>query len=367
MSATWQRYATGSNWAGAGATGSSDKNSTVLGQLGRTSTGVQRIQLNAAGIAAVQAWISDPNSNFGLIVQDYVDSDGIDFYTSEHSNSARRPKLVINYNTPAPAGSGGSLASEPSSLPNTAGIQWELMEEFSDEFNAAALNEAKWDTVYRDWSGDDPGMFDSSNVGVADGYLQLDASMPAAGTLPANKQYTTASLNTTGGDLGSLPREVLYGYFEIRAQSMNAKTASAFWLFNNTAQDWTQIDIIRLSSSQPRAAQTNLLVLRDDGVSASDQRPESVSFDSASVVAGETHSNSFHTYGLDWNANSIDWYVDGALVRSVINDRWHQPLYLNITNSIEDASDPPSGSELSAASPFLVDYVRVYKAVPTNG
>jgi hypothetical protein len=106
LSATWQRFVSNSSWSGAGATGSADHGSAVLGQLGPGGTGIQRITLNAAGIAAVQAWINDPNSNFGIILQDYAASDGMDFYSSEYSTAARRPKLVINYETPAPVGGG---------------------------------------------------------------------------------------------------------------------------------------------------------------------------------------------------------------------------------------------------------------------
>ena len=44
-------------------------------------------------------------------------------------------------------------------------------------------------------------------MSVANGYLNLDVNMPAAGTLPAGAQYTTATVNTTGGDPGSTARK----------------------------------------------------------------------------------------------------------------------------------------------------------------
>jgi hypothetical protein len=72
ISATWQRAMTGQNWNTAGATGGADHSAAVLGVLGPVSTGTQRIQLNASGVAAVQAWINDPSSNFGIILQDYA-------------------------------------------------------------------------------------------------------------------------------------------------------------------------------------------------------------------------------------------------------------------------------------------------------
>jgi hypothetical protein len=103
LSATWQRYATGSNWSGAGASGSGDQQSTVLGQIAATSKGVYRINLNAAGVAAVQAWINDPGQNFGIIIKDYTTSKAVEVSTSEAKTASQRPKLVISYTSP-PAG-----------------------------------------------------------------------------------------------------------------------------------------------------------------------------------------------------------------------------------------------------------------------
>lgn len=97
LSATWQRYASGQSWTRAGASGSGDHGTAVLGALNRASTGTYRITLNAAGIAAVQAWLNNPNTNFGVILQNYSVSDGLDVSTSETGTASRRPKLIVNY------------------------------------------------------------------------------------------------------------------------------------------------------------------------------------------------------------------------------------------------------------------------------
>lgn len=101
LSATWQQYAAGQNWATAGATNNSDRSPTVLGSVSPSSMGTYVITLNAAGVAAVQAWINDPSANHGLLIQDYGISSGADFLSSETANAAQRPKLVVNYQPPA--------------------------------------------------------------------------------------------------------------------------------------------------------------------------------------------------------------------------------------------------------------------------
>ena len=59
--ATWNQASSGNSWASAGAQGTGDHGSTVLGALTPTSTGAYQLVLNASGIAAVQAWIDDPS------------------------------------------------------------------------------------------------------------------------------------------------------------------------------------------------------------------------------------------------------------------------------------------------------------------
>ena len=133
-----------------------------------------------------------------------------------------------------------------SAPPLKPGITWRLDGAFYDEFNASALDGFKWDIGYRNWSGRDPGIFDPANVSVNDGHLRLDVKLPPSGSLPQGKTYTTASVNTMGGDPGSLQRDFLYGYVEIRAQGMAASTTSAFWLHKNTPDYWTEIDVMEL-------------------------------------------------------------------------------------------------------------------------
>ncbi len=103
ISATWQQYAAGSSWAGAGASGGGDQGSAVLGQLGAAGKGIYSINLNDAGVAAVQQWVNDANQNHGIIIEDFAASKATKVSSSETKNAAQRPKLIINLKTPQPA------------------------------------------------------------------------------------------------------------------------------------------------------------------------------------------------------------------------------------------------------------------------
>jgi hypothetical protein len=97
LSATWNQYASGQPWTGAGAQGAGDRGTTVLGQITPTRKGIHRIALNDAGVGAVQAWVNQPSRNFGIILQDYVPSDGFQVSSSDVTSKSLRPKLIINY------------------------------------------------------------------------------------------------------------------------------------------------------------------------------------------------------------------------------------------------------------------------------
>ena len=122
---TFDQPANGQFWQSAGANGSADYNSTVLGTLQSTGTGFATITLNAAGIAQLQSWISNPSSNYGFIVKDPVSSDKavITFASSKYATIVDRPLLtIIAQSSVPPAGQsstpGISLASGTTSAVN---------------------------------------------------------------------------------------------------------------------------------------------------------------------------------------------------------------------------------------------------------
>ena len=96
-SVTWQVASTGTNWQTAGASGANDRETTVLGALTGSASGTLTVNLNAAGIAKVQSWINSPASNFGFILLDFAQSNGLDLSSSEAATVGQRPKLTITY------------------------------------------------------------------------------------------------------------------------------------------------------------------------------------------------------------------------------------------------------------------------------
>jgi len=96
---TFDQPSSGVYWQSAGANGSADYNSTILGTLTATGTGFATITLNAAGIAKLQAWIANPSTNYGFIIKDPVSSDKaiITFASSKYATVSDRPTLTLNF------------------------------------------------------------------------------------------------------------------------------------------------------------------------------------------------------------------------------------------------------------------------------
>ncbi len=106
--ATWKVFASGSNWQSGGAAGANDRGSTVLGSFSAPATGAATITLNAAGVAVVQAWVDEPASNHGFIVDGPGTSNRLEFRASEYGTKSQRPKLTVTWHETAPADTTGA-------------------------------------------------------------------------------------------------------------------------------------------------------------------------------------------------------------------------------------------------------------------
>jgi hypothetical protein len=121
--ATWNEYASGLSWEVAGADGSGDRGSTVLGVITAAITGLQTLSLNASGVAMVQSWVDNPASNHGFIILDYNNSNGLDFSSREKGTASLRPKLTVTYS----GGSQAKIAQPPRSESEATALSTETL------------------------------------------------------------------------------------------------------------------------------------------------------------------------------------------------------------------------------------------------
>ncbi|MFY0601569.1 MAG: carbohydrate-binding protein [Cyclobacteriaceae bacterium] len=261
------------------------------------------------------------------------------------------------------------------------GNSWELQSNISDNFN------------YVSSEGNRPSQFTSKWV----------ASYHNAWTGPGKTQWNSAQAWTNGSQLGIQAQrvpgtdQVYCGiitnktriqypvYFEISAKIMDQTLANAFWLLS--PDDTQEIDAMEgYGSSRPdqvwfaeRMHLSHHVFTRPPNFQ--DYQP----LDAGSWYynGGIPWRNDYHRYGCYWKDPwNVEYYIDGQLVRTVSGPAIIDPNgYTNGTGlnkamdiiiDCENQTDwrpGPTDAELADDSKniFWVDWMRVYKPVPSSG
>lgn len=242
-----------------------------------------------------------------------------------------------------------------SDLSNTQ--NWIFQSAFSDEFLEDTVNSGKWATKYSGWNGRHPSWFVSQNVVLNNGKLEISMKKEHLPEMDEDYEYSTGLLRSKF--------TLLYGYFEIKAKCMNSAGSSAFYLNNATDKQWSEIDVFEIGGNAAGHEKIIYNCLHEFYNHKNVKTPFTINEDIHYVSGGNTKVDwnpveDFHVYGLDWNRDSIHWYIDGEKVRSVENTRWHQLLHVAIdSQTMPDWWGLPKDEDLP--STFFVDYIRIWQ------
>jgi beta-glucanase (GH16 family) len=233
---------------------------------------------------------------------------------------------------------------------------WQLLPDYSDEFDAKTLNTAKWNTDVPDWGC---WSWENDNVSVNKGSLAIQMKYQPHQRDGKTLYYTSGIIQPKAGPLQ-------YGYFEARIKGapLYPGVCPAFWLFRKEPQLWTEIDIMEITQliHDPNVINMNLHVFMhpsfvDDHLQPDFRRGLHSNF---SWKAPWSPRDDFHVYGCEWDAQFIRWYVDGKLSRKTPNTYNQQSLDLTVSMGIRPPLRETPTSEGLPTS-FLVDYVRVWQ------
>ena len=248
-------------------------------------------------------------------------------------------------------------------LVSPTGDTWIL--DFSDEFNTFDTN--KWvksvsttSRAARPAQGISDWWWRADHVAVSNGTLVLkiskfDSDTMYCGSVESRDLYETA-----------------YGFMEARinCSPIEKGAHTAFWLqghhtsnVNNSGADGCEVDIFESPfgdggiNLEDRECQT---VLHWDGYGA-DTQSATFHWDAEDVYTG------YHTFGVHWTPDSMDFYYDGALVWNYDNTAHATPggvpqiaewLWLSVGASFGDGNFQTE----TYPSYSCVDYVRVWKS-----
>jgi beta-glucanase (GH16 family) len=244
---------------------------------------------------------------------------------------------------------------------------WALV--WADEFDGGALDTTRWEAQLGDgcpglcgWGNNELEWYQAENATVEAGFLTITAKEEEAG----GRSYTSARIRTrTRGDW-------TYGRFVIRARLPIGKGIwPAIWMLPTDPSiygTWAasgEIDIMEYVGDKP----TEVLGTLHYGGSWPDNQYTTNTYTQDSGRFDED----FHEFALEWEPDSIRWYVDDVLYATQTS--WFSTggafpapfdvdfhLILNVAVGGNLPDNPDATTVFPQA--LVVDYARVYQVNP---
>lgn len=246
------------------------------------------------------------------------------------------------------------------------GNEWELV--WEDDFNGTTLDPAKWNVLLRENSKHhELQYYLPDEVYVENGMLRIRSRERNFGSM----KYTSGRLDTSG------KFSPVYGRFEIRGRLPVGKGLwPAYWLYPQhrnwemeyimseavangkesmipEERPWySEIDIMEFLGHEPNVLYGTLHYYTFDG-----QKKTS----SGTWTGPVNYSDDFHIYALEWEPDSIRWYIDDQLIHATTSGIPHTPHYLIINTAI--GGSWPGNPDSTTHFPQFhdIDYVKVFQ------
>ncbi len=257
------------------------------------------------------------------------------------------------------------IVSSTQTKPDT-GTGWKLI--WQDEFNTRLLDPQKWNVLLREESKhNELQYYLPDEVRIENGCLRLRSRQRDYGS----KHYTSGRVDTRSKFAPT------YGRFEIRAKLPRGQglwpahwlyPQERNWLMEYTMEQavangkerlipedrpwYTEIDIMEFLGHELNVVYGTLHYCSYDG-----QRRTS----SGTLRSNVDFSRDFHIFALEWEPDSIRWYVDGNLIHATTQGIPHTPHYLILNTAV--GGGWPGNPDSTTAFPQYhdIDYVRVYQ------
>jgi beta-glucanase (GH16 family) len=211
--------------------------------------------------------------------------------------------------TPAATPTAASAQPTPTPAPAAPGI-WHPV--FTDDFDGTALAPDRWTTCY-DWNlggctnagNDEIQWYLPGQVAVGGGQLNLSAvRRPTTGSDGVTYPWRSGMVSTGRDSWEGTPRHVFsYGYFAARIKvPAGAGFFPAFWLMPQTRATPPELDVVEFIGGT-RSVVMTVHWTGPDGEDLHQGRHFSGSLD---------YSAGYHVFALDWEKNSLTWFVDGV-------------------------------------------------------
>ena len=248
-------------------------------------------------------------------------------------------------------------SSSPDAKTTPRATSYQLV--WDDEFNGSSVNTGNWNIdIGNPHVNNEQESYQSANATVSNGNLVITAQHQ---TSPDGQPYTSAKLETYN------KFSTTYGRIEARIKlPMVNGTWPAFWMLGNSINQGTswpdcgEIDIME----HVNTTNTILGTMHWNGGSGHVQYGSSTT----------TTPGDYHVYAVEWDNNSIRWYVDNLLyqtgnIQNNINNTgaFHNPFYIILNLAIGGNLPGNNIDNNSFPTQMFVDYVRVYSMNGQSG
>lgn len=248
-------------------------------------------------------------------------------------------------------------------------------EVWRDEFDT--LDTSTWSYQLGHKRGIEPQDYVSNkdNVFVEDGKLYLRATKKGEYRVHYNadgsdivKKYDSGSIATFG------KKEFLYGKIEMRAKlPKGAGAFPAFWTLGNDftldglvdskqGVGWPmcgEIDIMELIGANPDVSGTSDSTVHGTIHNGLTENGDKAQTNTYSLKEG-TFNDDYHTFGIVWNPDTIEWYVDGNVYSTIYItdlDYFQKPHYLLFNLAAGGAWPGFPNEDTDFPMDFIIDYV----------
>ena len=256
----------------------------------------------------------------------------------------------------APAPARPSVALPVGTAPSK---HWALR--LDEEFNGSTLDSSRWATCYW-WSSDgctngssgELEWYQSANVRTVNGHLELEArDEPVTGDDGKGHEYTSGMVS------GASPARNLfsfkYGYVVARAWVPRGPGLwAAFWMLPATHRSLPELDIFETVGERPDTADAHV------HWSSSDNEMQL-----GRGLARPGLTSGWHTYAVDWEPDSVTWYIDGIKRWSVTKPEAvpSEPMYLLANLAVGGDYTTHPDETTPFPSSLKIDFIRVWRRI----
>ncbi|MBU1044483.1 MAG: family 16 glycosylhydrolase [Candidatus Omnitrophica bacterium] len=216
---------------------------------------------------------------------------------------------------------------------------WYLL--WHDEFEGKVLDESKWraeDAALT--KNNEMQYYTPEDVWLDNGFLVLRSEKRSMG----KRMYTSGLVETRNKFVFQ------YGRVEIRAQVPQGKgLLPAHWMLPATGLWPPEIDIMEVLGHQPNVVH----MTAHWGVWPDREKK-------GEMFMGSDFSQDFHEYAMEWDKDSIKWFVDGKQHLEVDEYVPHEPFYIILNTAVGGDWPGSPNSKTQFPQEHKIDYVRVY-------